>query len=432
MDRIEGESLADRLGDGPLAPAEVRRLGRDVLDALAVIHRAGVVHRDIKPGNILLSGSRAMVTDFGIAREDSGLPSDLTVPGLVFGTPAYMAPEQAMGLAATTRSDLFAVGQTLYEAVTGRRFDPYDASAWAAVPAALAAPLRRALELEPDQRWPNAETFREALEERSPRTIAVAGGLLALAAAIVGGVMWQGRTPGGAAPLRPRVTVAPLTLAGAVSPTLGDSVHGALLRRLRGLSGFRGGDERRRPRRLSTGGCAPLGRIRTPPRDRPQGLRPDRHDLVSVGRIARRVGSPDRQHRRRPGVSLAEGGGVDPEVAPDDRNGPPVAGSGRGHQAAAIGPPEGLAGNTGVDPEVKERYPERLGDGPKKPMLPWGDGDPVIGNACSHDGFFVEDTRKVPWRRQVPVKRWPREGRMMKRLALTPTARHQRRVKRGI
>ena len=238
MDRIEGESLADRLVDGPLAPAEVRRLGRDVLDALAVIHRAGVVHRDIKPGNILISGSRAMVTDFGIAREDSGLPSDLTVPGLVFGTPAYMAPEQAMGLPATSGSDLFAVGATLYEAVTGRRFDLYDAGAWASVPAALAAPLRRALEMEPDQRWPNAEAFREALEERAPRRIALAVGGLAVAAAIIGGVMWRGRMPGGAAPLRPRVTVVPLTLAGAVSPTLGDSVHGALLRRLRGYPDF--------------------------------------------------------------------------------------------------------------------------------------------------------------------------------------------------
>ncbi len=238
MDRIEGESLADLLGDGPLAPAEVRRLGRDVLDALAVIHRAGVVHRDIKPGNILLSGSRAMVTDFGIAREDSGLPSDLTVPGLVFGTPAYMAPEQAMGLAATSASDLFAVGATLYEAVTGRRFDLYDDGAWASVPAALAGPLRRALDMEPDQRWPNAEAFREALEERAPRRIALAVRGLAVAAAIVGGVMWLIRPPVRADPHLPRLTVTPLALRGSVSPTLRDSIHSALLRRLRGYPDF--------------------------------------------------------------------------------------------------------------------------------------------------------------------------------------------------
>ena len=233
MDRIKGETLADRLARGSLAPADVRRLGRDILDALAVIHRAGVVHRDLKPGNILLAGDRAMVTDFGIAREDSGLPSDLTTPGLVFGTPAYMAPEQAMGMPATTRSDLFAVGATLYEAATGRRFELHAAEAWALVPGALAAPIRRALDLDPDRRWPNAEAFHESLKERVPRTFVIGAAGLIVAAVIAGAMWWP---PSGANPLRPRLTVTPL--AGSVSPALKDSIQTALVRRLRGYPDF--------------------------------------------------------------------------------------------------------------------------------------------------------------------------------------------------
>ena len=234
MDRIVGETLADRLDRGPLAPANVSRLGRDILDALGAIHRAGVVHRDLKPGNILLDGPHAVVTDFGIAREDAGLPSGLTTPGLVFGTPAYMAPEQAMGLSATPRSDLFAVGATLFEAATGRRFDRADADGWAFLPSSLATALRRALDLEPERRWPSAEAFRAALEERAPRTTRLAIGGLVVAAAVGAWLMWRSPTPG----LRPRLTVAPIMMVGAGSPLLRDSIQSALARRLRGYPDF--------------------------------------------------------------------------------------------------------------------------------------------------------------------------------------------------
>jgi len=238
MDRIEGETLAARLTQGPLEPAEVRRLGRDILDALAAIHRAGVVHRDIKPTNILLAGNRAIVTDFGIALEGSGLSSELTAPGSLSGTPAYMAPEQAMGLPATTLSDLFAVGATLYEAASGRRFELHAGADWASLPGALVAPLRRALELDPSRRWPSAEAFRTALEGRSPRRMALAVGGVAVAAAVIGGLIWGGRTSDSATPLRPRLTVAPLALVGTVPPMLKDSIQSALLRRLRGYPDF--------------------------------------------------------------------------------------------------------------------------------------------------------------------------------------------------
>ena len=238
MDRIEGETLAARLTQGPLEPAEVRRLGRDVLDALAAIHQAGVVHRDIKPANILLAGNRAIVTDFGIALEGAGLSSELTAPGSLSGTPAYMAPEQAMGLPATTLSDLFAVGATLYEAASGRRFELHAGADWASLPGPLAAPLRRALERDPSRRWPSAEAFRAALEGRAPRRMALAVGGVAVAAAVIGGMIWSGRWSDQATPLRPRLAVAPLALVGTVSPMLKDSIQSALLRRLRGYPDF--------------------------------------------------------------------------------------------------------------------------------------------------------------------------------------------------
>jgi hypothetical protein len=238
MDRIEGETLADRLARGPLEPAEVRRLGQDLLDALAEIHRAGVVHRDIKPANILLAGNRAVVTDFGIALDDAGLGSDRATPGAVSGTPAYMAPEQAMGLPATVLSDVFAAGATLYQAVTGQRFDLQAGGDWASVPGALAAPIRRALEREPGRRWPSAEAFRAALEGGASRRIALAVVGLAVAAAVIGGVLWSGRTSDHATPLRPRLTVGPLALVGTVSPMLRDSMQAALLRQLRGYPDF--------------------------------------------------------------------------------------------------------------------------------------------------------------------------------------------------
>lgn len=123
MPFVEGESLRTRLArEGPLAPGEVARLLRDVVDALGYAHQRGVVHRDIKPDNILLSGRHALVADFGVAKAVSAATGaqGLTTVGMALGTPAYMAPEQAAAdPAADQRVDLYAVGIVAYELLTG-------------------------------------------------------------------------------------------------------------------------------------------------------------------------------------------------------------------------------------------------------------------------------------------------------------------------
>jgi Tol biopolymer transport system component/tRNA A-37 threonylcarbamoyl transferase component Bud32 len=136
MPFVEGESLRAKLErEGALPVAEVLRFNRDLAGALAYAHRAGVVHRDVKPENILLSGGGAVITDFGIAkaihalREESadGDPrrsSTLTAAGTSLGTPAYMAPEQAAGDAVDHRADLYSLGVVAYEMLAGR--PPFD------------------------------------------------------------------------------------------------------------------------------------------------------------------------------------------------------------------------------------------------------------------------------------------------------------------
>ena len=131
MPFIEGRSLREHLGDGPLAVAEVVSILKDVARALTYAHGHGIVHRDIKPDNILLSGGTAVVTDFGIAKAlaDSRRPESanglstagLTAVGTSIGTPAYVAPEQAAGDPLTDhRADIYAFGCTAYELLTGR------------------------------------------------------------------------------------------------------------------------------------------------------------------------------------------------------------------------------------------------------------------------------------------------------------------------
>ncbi|HEU5100024.1 MAG TPA: SUMF1/EgtB/PvdO family nonheme iron enzyme [Roseiflexaceae bacterium] len=126
MQYIEnGTTLADML-DGPIEAARALRLIGKVLDALSYAHERGIIHRDIKPANVLLpSPEWPMLADFGIVklRDDD---QKLTIPGLVIGTAAYMAPEQASGLPVDARTDLYATGVVLYELITGRV--PFDAS----------------------------------------------------------------------------------------------------------------------------------------------------------------------------------------------------------------------------------------------------------------------------------------------------------------
>jgi eukaryotic-like serine/threonine-protein kinase len=120
MEHVRARSLQDVLDqDGPLSPAAVARIGLDVLDALEVAHAAGIVHRDVKPANVLVDDDgHACLTDFGIATTTDD--PRLTTQGAVLGSPSYMAPERASGEVPTAAVDLWSLGATLYTAVEGR------------------------------------------------------------------------------------------------------------------------------------------------------------------------------------------------------------------------------------------------------------------------------------------------------------------------
>ena len=185
MPYIEGESLKQELTERKtFAPREVVRILRDVVDALGYAHARGVIHRDIKPGNVLRSGQHSVVTDFGVAKAISAsLPAvGMTTTGMAIGTPAYMAPEQLAGdPAADHRVDLYAVGLLGYELLTGQ--GPFQAASpqetLAAqltrspapigkirrdVPAALSALVMRCLEKRPDDRPQTAAELLAALD----------------------------------------------------------------------------------------------------------------------------------------------------------------------------------------------------------------------------------------------------------------------------
>lgn len=123
MELLVGETLAEYLKrEGSLSPPRALAIIRQLVAALDAAHAAGIVHRDFKPGNIMLCGDRAVVTDFGVARAERKLDDETaltTTGGLVMGTPAYMAPEQIEGRAATAAADIYALGGVFYEMLTG-------------------------------------------------------------------------------------------------------------------------------------------------------------------------------------------------------------------------------------------------------------------------------------------------------------------------
>jgi TolB-like protein len=146
MPYVAGESLRARLvREGALPVADALRIARELLDALAYAHERGIMHRDVKPENILLEGRHAVVADFGVAKAlaDAGVSgAGLTSVGLALGTPAYMAPEQAMADPTTNhRADLYASGVVLYEMLAGA--PPYAGSAQAVVASHLTSPVPR-------------------------------------------------------------------------------------------------------------------------------------------------------------------------------------------------------------------------------------------------------------------------------------------------
>jgi len=188
MDFEQARSLRQCLDEGPCPEAEAWRLGLDLSAALEATHASGVIHRDVKPGNIFLRPDRAVLADFGIASDASESEPPLTQEGSP-GTPAYMAPEQAAGDVSTERSDIYSAAMVLYEAFSGRRWarfqDPGRAD-WSGIPRRARPVLSRALELDPARRWPDATTFHGALRQahrRRPtaRRVGVVGlGALAL------------------------------------------------------------------------------------------------------------------------------------------------------------------------------------------------------------------------------------------------------------
>jgi serine/threonine-protein kinase len=183
MALVDGESLAERLArESPLPIADARRILADVADALAYAHGRGVVHRDVKPDNVMLDRAtgRAVVTDFGIARAAAG-DSRLTVTGVAVGTPAYMSPEQAIGERELDgRSDIYSLAVVGYQMLGGTT--PFRAANTPAMlvkhlsetprpldalrpdaPASLVHAIMRALAKKPEHRWADAEEFRAAI-----------------------------------------------------------------------------------------------------------------------------------------------------------------------------------------------------------------------------------------------------------------------------
>jgi len=189
MELVNGPTLERRLESGPIKPDEVVPIGCDVLSGLEAMHRLGLVHRDIKPSNVFLLSDGALVGDFGIARPPSHEEGDAHSSD---GTPDYMAPEQVARKSITPRTDIYSTGVLLYEAVTGRRFHEQGKQIdWSGVPRDLAGVLQRATAPEPEERWPDAAAFRDALKETQGPHIArrvawIVGGVVLVVAGIVG------------------------------------------------------------------------------------------------------------------------------------------------------------------------------------------------------------------------------------------------------
>jgi eukaryotic-like serine/threonine-protein kinase len=196
---VEGETLRDLLRKTPVPVRKVIDIGAQIADGLAAAHTAGVVHRDLKPDNVMLTrDGRAKILDFGLARQQTaahalpeGRTMTMTDPGMIMGTPGYMSPEQVAGTLADARTDIFSFGSVLYEMLAGKlaferpttietmrailREDPPDLPG--TVPPGLQSIVMHCLEKEPSRRYQSAQDLAFALRALSGSAIGSAAGL---------------------------------------------------------------------------------------------------------------------------------------------------------------------------------------------------------------------------------------------------------------
>ena len=235
MECVEGETLAKRLEKGPLPLEQVLKLGAQIADALDKAHRSGVVHRDLKPGNIMLTPSGAKLLDFGLAKAAAPLASlatltaakpesPVTDQGTIVGTFQYMSPEQVEGKELDGRSDIFSLGALLYEIVTGKRaFEGKSQLSVASAilekepaplctikpmaPLALDHAIRRCLAKRPEDRWQSAADLKCELDWvvesgtapaigriqaiRGTKGLPIYAGLVTIVALAFAGLFWR-------------------------------------------------------------------------------------------------------------------------------------------------------------------------------------------------------------------------------------------------
>jgi serine/threonine protein kinase len=359
MELLNSRSLAEMIvEDGPLAPRAVAKIGIALLGALEVAHAAGVLHRDVKPANVLISSDgRCVLTDFGVAR----MPTDaeLTSPGMVLGSPHFISPERAVGAAFGPPSDLFSLGVTLYTAVEGRppfdKPDPFETMravveeppSPAMRAGALAGVLYGLLEKDPDRRW-DVETARSVLREL-------------LVGPLASNPTTHFTDPYAVvrpAPFTPPTAPPSGQIGGRAMLAPGESVSGALRR----LGGPAGGGSPAAPPAFRRTGPDPANRAPAPPAPRrpveldqtnPDGVPVTGHDLdviplggrgaATTGRIPAQPGpaQPISAHPAAAQPVSAPGlGGPQPYQVPGGRS--------AGGRHAAPGGDAGRAGNVGA------------------------------------------------------------------------------------
>lgn len=286
MPFVEGETLRRRVErEGRLPIDEAVVLAREVASALAYAHTHGVIHRDVKPENILLTGGHAVVADFGVAKAIGAgaatAETQLTQAGFALGTPHYMSPEQATGRdPVDARTDQYSLGSMLYEmlageppfagptaqaivakSLTGPR--PRLSRARPEVPPALEQVVLRAMAIDPAERFPDMETFASALRAavappaRGVSRWALAGAVAAVLIAAVAGWWAAGRTAGAEAAVAPAaetIAVVPFNASGPGFELLGEGLVDLLSTNLGGVGGVRVVDPRTVLRRWNQAG----------------------------------------------------------------------------------------------------------------------------------------------------------------------------------